>query len=89
MKPANEVKYPDELLNGVRISSAAKELAQDLHHEARMERIYAIIQIALDAQRYGGMLQIAKDLRVESSLDNHPQLVLNFGDETPPQEVCT
>lgn len=44
-----ERKYPDERLVLVDVSPEAKTLAADLQNEARTERIFAIIQIALDA----------------------------------------
>lgn len=43
-----EMKYPDEELAEVEVSDDAKALALDLHNEARLERVLAIIQIHLD-----------------------------------------
>ncbi|HET9062811.1 MAG TPA: hypothetical protein VFO62_05935 [Candidatus Binatia bacterium] len=42
----NELKYPDEMLALVKISQRAKDLAADLQHESRTDRIYAIIELA-------------------------------------------
>lgn len=47
----NKIKYPDDVLRTVVPTDAARELAADLWHEARVERIYAIIQLHLNSAK--------------------------------------
>ncbi len=56
-----ERKYPDEELRAVRISQPAKQLAADLHNEAQTDRIYAIIQLALDDYSKGTRVEYVVD----------------------------
>lgn len=42
-----EKRYPNSVLDEVVVSQAARELAADLHNEARYERITAIIELYL------------------------------------------
>jgi len=78
MPSPNEIRFPDEMLRKVKVTPIAKELAADLHHEARVDRIFAIIQLALNAAYIAGY----KDSFV---LDEPYQSVLHSGDEPPPK----